>query len=268
MSAKASKSGALERVELLAETYALEGGDYLEHGPIWNAERWSGAWSREVLATCSWVPTWGPHVTRGRLLESWDQAMEEHDAVVAFFFTMVWGLGKHYLGPYKVKMMLDSKPASELGLFLLGVRRRVRQAPVDKHFEALKGAYVEILAAKINHLGPVYASKLLYAMSPPNNRAPVVDVWVKRWGSRYGYDFELDSSKKWTWNAEKFGQFASFCDDCTSALTIRADGMTSATYSDRGFVEYLVFWDSKYRSRKPWPPSSEFPLWVTKVDVS
>lgn len=253
---------------MLAEVYSAEGGDYLEHGPEWDAEHWSQVLSKSKLAQFSWDPDWGMNVTRGRLLDLWTREMDERDAVIAFFLTMVWGLGNHYLGPYKIEKMLTSRALSDLGAFLLRTRQRVSSAPEGEEAEALRYAYLDILGANISHVGPVYATKLLYAMSPQSNRSPVMDVWVKRWGSRYGHDFALDSTQKWAWNADKLAAFVLFCDDCTSAFTTQCNDTQQFECLDRGFIEYLIFWDSKYRSRKPWPPSSEFPLWVTKVDVS
>jgi len=257
---------AVARVLLLAETYSVEGGKHLEHGPEWDAERWSTVLDAPEFSTFAWDPGWGTHVTRGRLLNLWAGDIDENDAARAFFLTMVWGLGKHYLGPYKIQKMLTSKWIPDLGSFLLDVRRRVVGDSQGEDVEVLKQAFVEVLGANISHLGPVYATKLLYAMSPPTNRSPVMDVWVKRWGARYGFDFALDSTQKWAWNAEKLADFVSFCDDCTSTLTAQGNDTMYAEYSDRGFIEYLVFWDSKYRSRKPWTDLSEFPSWIRKVD--
>lgn len=264
---------AVAQVLLLAETYSVEDGKYLRHGPKWDNDRWKNVLTKSNLTNFAWDPRWGTKVTRGLVLDLWPKVMDENEAVNAFFLTMVWGLGDHYLGPFKMKKMLTSRPVADLGSLLLNVRSRVAVGPRGEDIEALKGtyvevlkgAYVEVLSAKISHLGPVYATKLLYAMSPVTNRSPVMDIWVERWGSGFGLDFGLDSTKKWAWNADKLAKFTSFCDDCIMALTTQGGDKMMSEFSDRGFVEYLVFWDAKYRSRRPWINLTEFPMWVTRV---
>ena len=119
-----------------------------------------------------------------------------------------------------------------------------------------------VLDQKITQLGPVYTSKLLYAMSPITHRSPVMDMWIERWGlfPEFGLKFSVSSTRSIQENVAALERFTSFCNLALLRLNNINSNLLNQSENDVGFVEYLIFWDSKYRRRKPW--QSDFPLWV------
>lgn len=73
--------------------------------------------------------------------------------------------------------MFESMRDKNFGAYLLEVKGVVAKSPEE--------AFRLLLTQRIKQLGPVYASKLLYAMSPASHRSPVMDMWIERWESNY-----------------------------------------------------------------------------------
>lgn len=249
-----SEEFALKRIVNLSQAFRTTDSNYLLHGPIWDEKRWLRVLNREEMKTFSWNPEWGPNITRKLILESWESARECDDAVHAFFLTMAWGFGAHFRGPWKTAAMFDSMLEKPFGEFLLKVKDLIEQANSD--------AFRMVLDQKITQLGPVYTSKLLYAMSPITHRSPVMDMWIERWGlfPEFGLKFSVSSTRSIQENVAALERFTSFCNLALLRLNNINSNLLNQSENDVGFVEYLIFWDSKYRRRKPW--QSDFPLWV------
>jgi hypothetical protein len=185
----------------------------------------------------------------------WLDAKSEEEAVEAFFLTMVWGFGANFRGPWKTEKMIEHILKNNLGEFLLELRTDAVKEPL--------AAYESVLTAGVPQLGPVYSSKLMYAMGQDDCRTPVVDLWVARWGSRhFGLDFHVNSTWSPQRNREAVGRFQNFCQHMMEALLEAEPTGRASSEHDPGFVEYLVFWDAKYRWTR-WRRNSTFPDWVT-----
>lgn len=250
-----SEEAAQRRVIHLAETYWTHGKDFLNHGPKWEPSRWERVTRHESLGKFVWDSERNDGITRRVIQDSWLLAQTEQAVMEAFFLTMVWGFGSNSRGPWKTEDMIEYVHENNLEGFLVGVRADAATNPLS--------AYESVLAARIPQLGPVYSSKLLYAMGIDGGRTPVLDVWVARWGRRhFRFDFQVKSSWSPQRNREALGRFQDFCLHMMEVLLEAEPPGRASSEHDPGFVEYLVFWDAKYRWTR-WRRNSTFPDWVT-----
>jgi hypothetical protein len=259
--AKGDESAAIARVGKLAQAYweSDSNPNFLKHGPEWVGERWSRVLDRPELVHFAWKPEWEKKITRELLLECWEDAGDKEGALEAFFLTMAWGFGANFRGPWKTFEMLKSMRERDFGAYLLEVRAKARHSNEE--------AYRSLLSKRVTQLGPVYASKLLYAMSPAGNRSPVMDMWIERWGQRmFELDFRVHSSSSIDSNVAALSRFTTFCESALDAVSKSAPASRPSSESDVGFIEYLIFWDAKYKWSR-WKRESEFPAWIQNVNL-
>jgi hypothetical protein len=252
----AGEDAAIARVVNLAQAYwRCPNADFLSHGPDWNPDRWARVLRLEGLEGFEWKPEW-EKISRELILGQWEIASSEESALQAFFLTMAWGFGADRFGRWKTLEMFKSMSEQNFGAYLLKVKSQAGKSPDD--------AYRSLLEQGIKQLGPVYASKLLYAMSPQDRRSPVMDMWIERWGEKS--EFELDFTVASTWPIEKNVQglkrFTDFCQQALNEVNTIKSSLRPESENDVGFVEYLIFWDAKYEMKKPWQKLNNFPAWV------
>ena len=253
---------AIERVGKLAQAYwQSHTEDFLEHGPSWKGDHWADVLSRPELAGFVWKAEWREKITRKLILGQWKTASNDETALEAFFLTMAWGFGQGRFGRWKTLEMFKSMNEKNFGAYLLEVKGIAVKSSED--------AFCSLLSKRITQLGPVYASKLLYAMSPGDNRSPVMDMWVERWGHRmFGLDFKVHSSLSVEDNVASLVRFKSFCESALDAVGKSAPASRPSSESDVGFVEYLIFWDAKYTLRRRWQGVAGFPAWVQNENLA
>ena len=254
----AGEDAAIARVVNLAQAYwRCPNADFLSHGPDWNPDRWARVLRLEGLEGFEWKPEW-KKISRELILGQWKIASSEESALQAFFLTMAWGFGADRFGRWKTLEMFKSMSEQNFGSYLLKVKCLASKSSDD--------AYRSLLEQGIKQLGPVYASKLLYAMSPRGHRSPVMDMWIERWGKPNSNEFRLDFAVKSTWsiedNAQGLKRFTEFCQKALNDMNIVKSPLRPESQNDVGFVEYLIFWDAKYRMKKTWQKSNNFPAWV------
>ena len=253
---------AIERIGKLAQAYwQSHTEDFLEHGPNWKGDHWADVLSRPELAGFVWKAEWREKITRKLILGQWKTASNDETALEAFFLTMAWGFGQGRFGRWKTLEMFKSMNEKNFGAYLLEVKGIAVKSSED--------AFCSLLSKRITQLGPVYASKLLYAMSPADNRSPVMDMWVERWGHRmFGLDFKVHSSLSVKDNVASLVRFKCFCESALDAVGKSAPASRPSSESDVGFVEYLIFWDAKYTLRKRWQGVAGFPAWVQNENLA
>ena len=257
----AGEDAAIARVVNLAQAYwRCPNADFLSHGPDWNPDRWARVLRLEGLEGFEWEPEW-KKISRELILGQWKTASNDETALEAFFLTMAWGFGQGRFGRWKTLEMFKSMNEKNFGAYLLEVKGIAVKSSED--------AFCSLLSKRITQLGPVYASKLLYAMSPADNRSPVMDMWVERWGYRmFGLDFKVHSSLSVEDNVASLVRFKSFCESALDAVGKSAPASRPSSESDVGFVEYLIFWDAKYTLRRRWQGVAGFPAWVQNENLA
>ncbi len=263
MNAVAGEKEATGRVVRLAQSYwqSDSNPNFLKHGPEWVEDRWARVLARPELKNFAWKPEWEKKITRELIIGCWEAAGDDDDegALEAFFLTMAWGFGANFRGPWKTAAMFESMREKDFGAYLLGVRATARGSNEE--------AFRSLLSKRITQLGPVYASKLLYAMSPAGKRSPVMDMWIERWGQRmFELDFRVHSSSSIDSNVAALSRFTTFCESALDAVSKSAPASRPTSESDVGFIEYLIFWDAKYKWSR-WRRESEFPAWIQNLNL-
>ena len=258
----AGEDAALERVRKLAQAYwQSHTEDFLEHGPNWKGDHWADVLSRPELAGFVWKAEWREKITRKLILGQWKTASNDETALEAFFLTMAWGFGQGRFGRWKTLEMFKSMNEKNFGAYLLEVKGVVAKSPEE--------AFRLLLTQRVKQLGPVYASKLLYAMSPADNRSPVMDMWVERWGKQlFGLDFVVSSARSVESNVDALSRFSDFCDSALIGVKNSQSAPRAESENDIGFIEYLIFWDAKYTLRRRWQGVAGFPAWVQNENLA
>lgn len=255
--ATGDEPAAIARVGKLAQAYWASDSSFLQHGPNWDEDHWARVLNLPELQRFVWKPEW-KKLSRELILGQWESANDKESALEAFFLTMAWGFGSNFRGPWKTVAMFESMRGRNFGAYLLEVKDVVANSPGE--------AFRLLLAQRVKQLGPVYASKLLYALSPASNRSPVMDMWIERWGHRFfGLDFRLNSSQRVQENVDALKRFRNFCEASLGAVSASAPSSRHLSEHDAGFIEYLIFWDAKFTFKKKWQNKSDFPGWICNV---
>jgi hypothetical protein len=92
-------------------------------------------------------------------------------------------------------------------------------------------------------------------------------MWVERWGKKpFGLDFIVTSTRSIDSNVAALSRFTAFCESALDAVGKSAPASRPSSESDVGFIEYLIFWDGKYKWSR-WKRESEFPAWIQNVNL-
>jgi len=225
---------ARKRMMTLAKVYADNEGNYREQGP----NNWSHHWADHVPRN------WGlpQQLTRRAVLEQVEFLRREptdEAAEKVFLSIMVWGFGDTGYGPYRVGVMKSSRPEG-LGKYLLGV--------VDSVDDGSISSYAHILKDNPTKLGPVYATKVAYFMTP-GEISPILDSAVVQWVYRH--------QRKWlfncnTWSVDQYAKYLSYCQE----LLNEVGGEVPEDQRTLGLVEYLMFIDQA---------AAGLPKWAKKI---
>ena len=82
----------------------------------------------------------------------------------------------------------------------------------------------------------------------------------------FGLDFRVHSSSSIDSNVAALLRFTTFCGSALDAVGKSAPASRPSSESDVGFIEYLIFWDAKYKWSR-WRRESEFPAWIQNVNL-
>jgi hypothetical protein len=165
---------------------------------------------------------------------------------------MIWGFGTVRYGRTNLTKILSFRggDVEKIGLYLL-----------EKHAQAQTGplaAFEDILRNGPKALGPVYASKLLYAMTPLHCRTPVIDRWVSAWfRTRYQIDMQATKRQFVTSNVQTLKRLQDFCN---ASLDELQKNDVLAHSRDVGLIEYLIFWDAQSSNLR-----NNAPTWLKTV---
>ena len=75
-------------------------------------------------------------------------------------------------------------------------------------------------------------------------------------------DFIVSSTRSIDSNVDALSRFSDFCDSALVGVKNSQPAPRAESENDIGFIEYLIFWDAKYKLRKSWQGVSAFPAWV------
>jgi hypothetical protein len=177
-------------------------------------------------------------IKRGQLLE-----LGTKPTIDATFFSqvMAWGFGPAGYAQFRTRRVLDQfgKLRFSPEEWLLRLRTAAADGPLAG-FQFLQDNH-------ITYLGPSFATKHLYFLSPRSNQSPIIDSVVVAWLWRFGIAADTTPIQVQNFDLASYRTFIEFVDRAVDELTALsvAKGMTI----DRGLVEYLMFQDeSRFRA--------------------
>lgn len=239
--------GAIARVGKLYQAYKKAGGSFLNHGPAWSPTYWESVATVTTPSLFIWQDSWGEHkITRALIQKLWVEAQSELDAARALTFTMIWGFGTVRYGRTNLTKILSFKGGDieEMGLYLLEKYALAQSKPLVVYEDFLRGGP--------KALGPVYASKLLYAMTPLESRTPVIDRWVSDWfRKRWQIEMRPAERRQVDANLQTLQRLGDFC---RAALDVLEKSEVLVHPRDVGMIEYFIFWDAQPTSRRRLAP--------------
>ena len=215
----------------------------------------SGYLSHSVRIPSSWQKLIAPldaatvRLSRRDVFFKAEQTCSEETALIAFFTVMAWGYGDVGYGPFRAQRIVNEMGSEgECARFMLQLK--------DAAKDYVTG-YRYLVNNEKKYLGPSFATKLLYFMSPEDNPAPILDSVVSRWLWKQGVlNGEKPFDSGW-FDSGQYSSYVSFIDEARRAIH---DELGLPGGIDRGFVEYLIFQDYTF-SRA----IAECPDWLRSV---
>lgn len=223
-----TSAAARTRIQQLAKAYSEGEGDY-RHQPIrWN----SRTWSNEVR------PGWNlsSPLTRQAVLDIVRSAVDVDSAERAFVAIMIWGYGSTGYGPHRVGEMRVSR-SEGLGKYLLNIIEQAQDGPAE--------AYRLLANDKASKLGPSYASKVAYFVTP-GEASPILDSVVAGWVQAHHESKRLFNSQKWS--TPQYIDFQSYCHELLEFV----GPLVPEGHRTLGLVEYLMFIDQAATALPKW----------------
>ena len=220
-----SSERAIERLKDLLTLYRRGNGNFLEQtsktGPSWS-NYYDGNFPEKI--------------SRGELLENAKDS--ETNLENLFVRIMAWGFGPAGYAHYRTNRILAELKAVDgrsIDRWVTELRSQSKLSPLGA-FE-----YLESESGKIKYLGPAFATKVLYFLSPVGNRAPILDSVVVSWLWRHNIATEEHSITLEFANRDGFKKYIDFIDKALDQLsTLLSQNIDE---NDRGFIEYLIFQD-------------------------
>lgn len=219
---------ALNQIEELADRYLNKRGNYRSQ-----TSDTGSSWSNSPELN---VPE---KISRGDLLNNpW--SVNPVELKNFFIRVMAWGYGPAGYAKFRIDRVIKNfvgdvhSESSNLAKWMVGLKKAAMESPVDGF------CYLSSVRGRVKYLGAAFSTKLLYFLSPPDNRAPILDSVVNLWLRAYGVapkdePILIDYS-----NPEGYERYVNFCNRATSLLS---PDMGKPELGDRGFIEYLIFQD-------------------------
>ena len=193
-----SSERAIERLKDLLTLYRRGGGNFLEQtsktGPSWS-NYYDGNFPKEI--------------SRGQLLK--DAKNSEMNLEELFVRIMAWGFGPAGYAHCRTIRIFDEVKAvygRTIISWMTGLRSASKLSPAAA-FE-----FLDSESGRIKYLGPAFATKLLYFLSPIDKRAPILDFVVDSWLRRYKIEIEEEST---TFKFANHGGYKKYLEPMASA---------------------------------------------------
>ncbi len=221
-----SPDKAIARLNVLLTQYRRGEGNYLNQTSSTGAS-WADYKDGSIILK---------EISRGELLEN---AKDLETNLENFFVRiMAWGFGPAGYAHYRTNRILselNTVDGRTINGWMNGLRSQSKLSPSDAF------AYLESKGGKIKFLGPAFATKVLYFLSPVGNRAPILDSVVVSWLWRYSIASKKHLITLEFANRDGYKRYIDFVD---KALDQLSNLLTqSSDENDRGFIEYLMFQD-------------------------
>lgn len=225
---------SINRVTCLTNFYFSGSGDYL------------GQWVKPGRGWSRYFGDSVPSISVSRsdvfsLMHS-DRGVTDWKKV--FLWSMAWGHGPGY-GAYRTNRVVSQ--LADIDAWMSSLHDVAKSGP--------EVGYEWLVENRIRGLGPAFATKLLYFVSPSSNRSPIIDALVASWLSKNGESTSDASIGSRAFDRDQYLRYLKFVDESLNA--IRPSFPDTTEVYDRGFIEYLVFQDElrargKLKRVAPW----------------
>ena len=230
-------SKTVAEIIALVECYVANNGDYLGQ-----SVKPGRGWNKRFPEFD--VPS---EVSRRQIFElvsvENEKTSDERNWKKIFIWTMAWGYGPGY-GAWRTERILKNlEPHQWLSELACELGPSGRNSVGD----AYKWLH-EDWKSKKKGLGPAFATKLLYVLSEKNNRAPIIDAVVSSWLKRQGLPVSSTSYVE-----SEYGVYVHFVDSCLDRIRQLVEQKSIShvdEFSDRGFIEYLIFQDELFQRKR------------------
>lgn len=240
-----SPEKAIERLKLLLMRYQRGNGNFLEQ-----TSRTGSSWAKYKGGN------FPEEISRTQLLK--DAANQNVKLDELFVRIMAWGFGPAGYARYRTIRILDEVEAVD-GRTIDSWMKSLRSASLKSEMDGFK--FLGSTDGKINFLGPAFATKSLYFLSPEGKRAPILDSVVVSWLRRYQIATEKEPISLEFAKPEGYKRYIEFVDDALKELR---ESLGQRNENDRGFIEYLIFQDQRaYQSDlslEKWMRRTEFSI--------
>lgn len=236
---------AISRVAKLAEKYFQHNGDYMGQW-VKPGRGWKRYFHDAIpVDSVSRLEVFSIIVNAARQnQESPRVLLSDDEWRQIFLLAMAWGHGSGY-GAFRTDRVVRSM--ADTGKWMSELHVASVEGPV--------AGYEWLTQNRVKGLGPAFATKLLYFVSPENDRAPIIDALVASWLSRnqvFCNDRPISSRY---FDSHEYKTYLEFVDEALLAIVEKR--VDKAEVTDRGFVEYLMFQDElRYREKRkriaPW----------------
>ena len=225
-----------DRIVALEQCYRDGGGDYLGQSTS-PGKGWEEKFEDFLIPES---------VSRKDLFEQFKKANDSngnsHYWEKVFVWTMAWGYGPGY-GAHRTNKIRNYENNKQGKFEVAKWMKELSEIVNEKSETSVKNAYKWLKAdwSKARKgLGPAFATKLLYVLSPESNRAPIIDAVASRWLEGY----QIKATSKY-FDIDSYLHYVNFAEECLQKINGHLPAGT-ASYEDRGLIEYLIFQDELF----------------------
>ena len=244
-----------DRIVALEQCYRDGGGDYL-------GQSTSPGKGWDKYFKCFELPE---KIRRKDLFESFKTANDSKNSndrewEKVFVWTMAWGYGPGF-GAYRTNEITKKLSVTNWMNGLSEIVNKKSETKVNESQTNIKSAYEWLKddwGKARKGLGPAFATKLLYVLSPESNRAPIIDAVVSAWLKKR----QIEVTSKY-FDVDSYLDYVKFAEETLQLINDQLPAGTES-YKDRGLIEYLIFQDElsvreKIKRVEPWRQKCKIP---------
>jgi hypothetical protein len=149
---------------------------------------------------------------------------------------MAWGFGPAGYAQFRTQRVLGEFGVGKhpsIDEWMNGLRSAAASGPLS--------GYEYLRNHQVPHLGPSFATKHLYFVSPTSNQSPIIDSVVVGWLWRYQVATKAEPIVHWKFDVDSWNRYIDFSNH--ASVELQAVDKSREELKLLGFIEYLMFQD-------------------------